>query len=520
VIILEGTRHNFLPRDLLGISDWAGLAAPPTWVDQSELGQAAIELNILPNADFSFTSRISVNHSYQDYTLSIYAWVLCDSQQKLTLRVSDGRETQCANAELSRKPQRLIRASRFADSPAWIEIEVLGANQFNRQLTLRLSMPVLEEGLFATTPISLGAFRAEDQLSYLRAGNFFEETVGTIAFFFVPSWSAHELSAGLSPHLFSCSNHDGSEAVEIFVDSNNGGCISVRLAAQGREHFIRSDVFPQREKLYAIALTWLEPSVRLIVNGYPVGETEMTMPTGDKLGETVYLGKSSRSDCMSAFGCFENLIGWALSLTDYQLRAIAYEMSPNQFPQFRFAHLYAGYDTSSWPSLVVNYLLKYPNKFQQSPPRWARENNDLLESDFRDDFCRAIGSLPDVLTIPEEHAEAGRTDVLFACNEDTQQKRVRVEYKIWGRHDYRDVPAKPLKYFRTGDRQGAVFMINPNKQKPIGEEYRAAVLAHAGGCSGIIDLPFGDTLAEHFVSLHELPWGQAEVLHVVMDLLR
>ena len=519
MIILEGTRHNFLPRDLLCVSDWAGLGSLPTWVDQSELGQPVLELSILPNSNFSFTSRIPVNHAHRDYTYSVYAWAPCGSQQQLTLRVSDSRETQRANAVLSKKPQRLIRANRFADSPTSIEVEVLGTNQFDRQLTLRLSMPVLEEGLFATTPISLGEFRAEDQLSYVRAGNFFEETIGTIAFFFVPSWSAHELSIGVSPHLLSCSNQDGSEAVEIFADSNNGGCISVRLATQGREYFIRSDVFPQCEKLYAIALTWLEPNVHLIINGFPVGETEMTMPTGDKLGETVYLGKSARSDSMSAFGCFENVIGWNLSLTDYQLRAIAYEMSPNQFSQFRFAHLYAGYDTSGWPSLVVNYLLTYPNKFQQLPPRWARENNALLESDFRNDFCRAIGSLSKVLTIPEDYAEAGRTDVLFACNEDELEKRVRVEYKIWGRHDYRDVPAKPLKYFRTGDRQGAVFMINPNKQKPIGEEYREAVRNYSGGCIGIIDLPFGDTLAEHFISFHELPWGRAEVLHVVMDLL-
>jgi hypothetical protein len=122
--------------------------------------------------------------------------------------------------------------------------------------------------------------------------------------------------------------------------------------------------------------------------------------------------------------------------------------------------------------------------------------------------------------IPEEHAKAGRTDALFSCFEGGEEKRIRVEYKIWGRHDYNEVPTKPLKYFRAGDRRGSVFMINANKRKGIGEEYRQTVASYPGGCIGIIDLPFGDSFADHFVSVHEFPWGQVEVLHVVMDLLR
>ena len=121
--------------------------------------------------------------------------------------------------------------------------------------------------------------------------------------------------------------------------------------------------------------------------------------------------------------------------------------------------------------------------------------------------------------VPEEHAHSGRTDALLTSRENESEKQVRVEYKIWGRNDYREIPEKPLKYFRAGDRLGAVFMINTNKRKSIGDDYRKHAHAYSGGCLGLIDLPFGDNVADHCVTFHELPWGQVEALHVIMDLL-
>ncbi|MDP2825632.1 MAG: hypothetical protein Q8O52_23475 [Sulfuritalea sp.] len=520
MIVLEGGRHNFLPRDILSVSEWSGLAAIPAWLDNSELGTPALELSIPPQTDFSFASRIPLDPTHRDYTLSVHAWTPQGAGHNLGIRVTDSHETQIAYSELTARPVRIVRAARFAQTPAVIETAFFGRNLSERPLIVRLGMPMLEEGLFSTSPIGLGEYRAEDQLSYTRAGNFFDGPMGTIAFLFVPAWSAHELSYGFSPHLISCSNQSGSEAIDIYADADNSGCIAVRLATGGHEHFIRSDVFPQRDKIYSIALTWAPPYVALIVNGFRVGEIEAAIPLRDTLGSNVFLGKSARSEFLSAFGCFEQLAAWAFPLTDYQIRAVAYASAPNQFPHFRFAHLHESYDCSAWPALFANYLLKYPNKFQQSPPRWANNLNDLTEGDFRDDFCRSVGALQDVNVIPEEHANAGRTDALFSCFEGGAEKRIRVEYKIWGRHDYNEVPTKPLKYFRAGDRRGAVFMINANKRKGIGEEYRQIVDSYPEGCIGIIDLPFGDSFADHFVSVHELPWGQVEVLHVVMDLLR
>jgi len=381
-----------------------------------------------------------------------------------------------------------------------------------------MAMPVLEDGLFATTPIALNEVRAEDGLSYQREGNFFEGPVGTIAFIFSPSWSAHELSDSVSPHLFSCSDALGHNAVDLLADATHGGCVTARVIAANREQIIRSDVFMRRGQTYLIALRWAAPFVELVVNGYQVASMEAVMPATGSLSNDVFLGKSSRLDHMSAFGAFESCTSYASFLSDYELRALAYESAPTTFGQFRFAAMQTQYDTAHWPAIISTFLLRYPSKFQQSPPRWLHTPG-WGEGDFRDDLNRALGSSPAVEVVPEEHAQTGRTDVLFTSRENETEKQVRVEYKIWGRNDYRDIPEKPLKYFRAGDRLGAVFMINTSKRKSIGDEYRRHASAYSGGCLGLINLPFGDNVADHFVTFHELPWGQVEVLHVVMDLL-
>jgi hypothetical protein len=520
VIILEGARHNFLPQNLLDVSQSGGLTKPPKWISNSELGPPAIEFSIAPSEDFWFSCRVLLDRGQRDYTLSAFAWAPSSDPIQLGASLSSGLETQVAYLALTSTPERLVRPLRFAEKSDQIEIRFFVTATPDHSSTLRISLPVLEEGLFATTPISLGEFRAQDSLSYERAGNFFDESIGTISFLFIPSWSAHELSEGISPHMLSCSNNDGSNAVDIFADAQAGGCLAVNVVAAGKSSLVRSDIFPRRDQLYMIALRWSVPYVELIINGYTVGSMSAVVPDKDQLGRQVYLGISARSDRLSAFGCFEQWAAWNRFLTDHQLRALAYELAPLRFPHFRFASLQAAYDTEHWPVIIVNFLLRYPSQFQQTPPRWFRREDGLAESDFRDDLNRTLGSLLDIQTIPEEHAESGRTDILFSSREAGVEKRVRVEYKIWGRNDYAEIPEKPLKYMRAGDRLGAVFMINPNKRKGIGDEYRRQVHSYSGGCLGLIDLPFGDNLADHFVSHHERPWGDVEILHVVMDLLQ
>jgi len=95
---------------------------------------------------------------------------------------------------------------------------------------------------------------------------------------------------------------------------------------------------------------------------------------------------------------------------------------------------------------------------------------------------------------------------------------IRAEFKVWGRHDYREVPEKPLKYFTDGERVGAVIMINPNKRKNINDEYRQNVIKSNTSFKHIFDNPFeGDGIPSHFVTAHENRGNCVEILHIVIN---
>lgn len=94
-----------------------------------------------------------------------------------------------------------------------------------------------------------------------------------------------------------------------------------------------------------------------------------------------------------------------------------------------------------------------------------------------------------------------------------------MEFKIWGRHDYKDIPEKPMKYFTDGESLGVVIMINPTKKKLIGEEYRSNVSASDMKCHGIVNKPFErEFFPDHFVSIHVSDRNDyVEILHIVIN---
>ena len=92
-----------------------------------------------------------------------------------------------------------------------------------------------------------------------------------------------------------------------------------------------------------------------------------------------------------------------------------------------------------------------------------------------------------------------------------------VEFKVWGRHDYAEVPDKPLRYLTSSETAAVVLMINPRKTIRIGDEYRTNVLNSPTECVAMTNRSFGDSFADHFVSTHRGKDGDVEVLHLVFD---
>lgn len=175
-------------------------------------------------------------------------------------------------------------------------------------------------------------------------------------------------------------------------------------------------------------------------------------------------------------------------------------------------------NSGSWSFQFVNWLLRIPRAWQEQPPVWLKEEG-IDEGECRDDIKRYLTLNNDNWNgIPEYYQYEGRTDLLIK-DKVKPELNFRMEFKVWGRHDYKDVPLKPLKYFIEGDNIGAVLMINQSKTKMIGKEYRNNVLSSPTDCTGLIERPFEtETSPDHFISKHEsTSRPYAEILHIVVN---
>jgi hypothetical protein len=109
---------------------------------------------------------------------------------------------------------------------------------------------------------------------------------------------------------------------------------------------------------------------------------------------------------------------------------------------------------------------------------------------------------------------AGRTDGLVITQDG---RTVRLEFKIWGRHDYADVPNKPLKYMTEDEQVGVVVMMNANKAT-IDRTYVKNVLQR-DDCTWHVENPYSEyTGVFHFVSAHLIGTKTILMLHIVFNL--
>jgi len=115
---------------------------------------------------------------------------------------------------------------------------------------------------------------------------------------------------------------------------------------------------------------------------------------------------------------------------------------------------------------------------QATAPKYVQaylkdKENSLLEDDFRDEFKRAIQTrFPE--TRGEESRTRGRSDLLVP-SDDGMRRRVRFEFKVWGRR-HATVVDQLLDYIADDEDIGVVYMIDPLLQKDIWATYRQIVI--------------------------------------------
>lgn len=531
---MEGGRENLIPgnpfsseycivnidgAEFLGAQQHPQLPSIPVWTFQ-----------IQRSAPFHIKIEIKCQREHLGYTFSTFGITPSLSPLDLRLTFSDGDERKCDNFHMTQELVRFQVAHEFATAPTslFVELKSMSVNdQFSEKpTTIGFSFLSIEEGLFASSPIPPGeprGIRGGEQLSFQRADNFFENCSGTVLLFFVPNWTGPQLGSEGSAYLLDCISDDRMNSISIFSDGADYGRIKASIVTEGINQTIATDVIPIRAKMYAVALRWTADTAELIINGRAVAEfAKIVMPDKHKLGDQVYIGSTNQSANLSVFGDLSNVIATEWQ-SDNVLRAIAFEAYPFVFPQFeadliKLLNPQPELITSqSWSFNLVLKVLSLQRTWQEAPPEWL-QHSSIDEAHFRDEVHRLLQVL-EFNSSTEANSIEGRTDLLVS-DKNNEGNVLRMEFKVWNRNDSSDIPRKPLKYFTDGESVGIVVMINPNKRKPINDDYRTNVYNSPTDCFAIADKPFEKRFfPDHFISLHKQPATgyYAEVLHIVFD---
>jgi len=530
---MEGARHNLLPSNPFSSEDCAvaifgaeahGQRRHPKFPDAPMW-----TFEIIPGTPFHIEVTAKCPEPILGYTFSTFAETSCNAPLLIKATLCDGEETKCDNLLVTQTVTRFEVPHEFASGPKSISISLdceIPIDDNPSPILVGLAYVTVEEGLFASSPIPPAdpiGFRGAEQLSYETAGNFFSGPAGTLSFFFSPVWNGPQLGEENTAFLIDCIAPDRQNAVSIYADGADYGKLKAMIIAAGNIQTLSTDLIPIRGMLYSVALRWAAGLAEVIVNGRTAAASEVVFPDVKALGPNVYIGSTERSPNLSAFANLSHVCCWPEWISDDDLKATIFEAYPMEFEQFISDWERATsrpsveiFRTDSWGFQFALVLLRHiPRLWQEYPPLWLLEGA-IDESHCRDEILRFLSGR-EWSSISEYTTFEGRTD-LIVQEKNNQNRMLRIEFKVWGRNDYKDIPEKPLKYFTEHESIAIVLMINPCKTKRIGNEYRQNVETSPTDCTGIIDRPFGEEFfPDHFVSIHTRTDARAEVLHIVLN---
>jgi tetratricopeptide (TPR) repeat protein len=138
--------------------------------------------------------------------------------------------------------------------------------------------------------------------------------------------------------------------------------------------------------------------------------------------------------------------------------------------------------------------------------------NSLQEENFRDTLGFYFCSIYDVSS--EEWRKEGRTDLIVKIGNNNEKV---IEFKIWGRNDYKDIVEQIVKRYLTEfDDVGYVFMVNPNKS-PINDKYMENIKETKTGY--ILDSLQVKTLNnfKYYITRHKTNFSEYKIYHFIFN---
>jgi len=150
------------------------------------------------------------------------------------------------------------------------------------------------------------------------------------------------------------------------------------------------------------------------------------------------------------------------------------------------------------PSYIKNYLMN--------------SGLPLKEEDFRDTLGYFFSSIYDITS--EGWRKDGRTDLIINCGSDQKV----IEFKIWGRNDYKEVVQQIVeRYLTEFDDVGYIFMVNSNKN-PILDKYIEFVTDKGNGYI-LNSLRRQKTKNfEYLVTRHSTKFSGYEIYHFIFNI--
>ncbi len=178
---------------------------------------------------------------------------------------------------------------------------------------------------------------------------------------------------------------------------------------------------------------------------------------------------------------------------------------------------------SDFRRTLLDRLCDCIHELQKTPAVFIRNHRSqktpLEEADFRDELERMLSATFRAIAGETNHGK-GRADLVVVNATGNCVESVVLEFKVWGRNDYRVSVDQVMKYMTDLQVLGIIFMINENKTS-IASKYREEIIltnpSYASGSFRISPI-IQDSNLDHFVSRHRTPYGkEITVFHFIFN---
>lgn len=523
-LIMEGRRHNLLIHSI-NIEHWL---PQDSWPDISGSVESIFEKRIIPlfscrsNKSNEITFEALNTIGRKDFTFSVFLMAFnVGLYVPFEISLSAGEETKKNRDSFSKHWKRGSISVDFVDVPKKIicTVKILPNIVLAKPTVINVGLTVLclEEGLFASSPIISTAkivSRSAGFLSFDLTGESKVDVskVGSIVFAYQPIWNPSDLTPGINPCILETISQTGAVSLRLFHDSSNAGQLCLEVCDDGTEdsRFYRGARPHPIQRVFVVSLSWDEERFWLNVDGDLVvsAKEQLRISEADKF----FLASRHENEDDGLFAHLVRFQIYDTVIIGQNLRAMLFTMDSELFVRFK----------DEYKELLAQTKLDSP--FGRKPYKGLADHIlravstwPSLEKPFRDeagyrDDCARLLEFSKFINSREALNSTGHTDLFIQIPVDdsieigANTRTARIEFKIWPRNDYKEIPEKPIKYMEEREEVGVVVMISHHSQKDIRTDFNNLVTHNEKYPSeGCIEQPFGTHLQHHFIVTHSDP---------------